>query len=129
MKNRITYICSDRFLKGSLKKLFSIFVNDGYPKHFLKKAIYSTPFFDGPTDDLPLIDVNYKKIPMVGNITDMILILLRGYPEINGTRYNSKKCSCLYPPLKDRTPVEFKYNVVYKTPCLGCNGCYIGQTQ
>lgn len=60
MKNRVSKICHPRFLKRSMKKLFGILLENGYPKSMISKLVYlahderrevvSLPVPEGVTD-------------------------------------------------------------------------------
>lgn len=128
MKNRVSHICHEMFLRDNLKKLYNIFLNNGYPKYLLKKLIYNSNFFDGPTDDNNQQPLKYRKLPHINGLTDRIVSFFKDFPEIKIAKYNTLTNAHLFSKIKDKTPDLLKSNVIYELPCLGCEGVYIGQT-
>lgn len=128
MKNRITHISNERFLKTNLTKLFDLFANNGYPKKILKWLIYNSNVYDGPTDDSGPDSFIYKRLPYVSGLTDQVISLFKSFRHVKIIKYNILKNSNLFSKVKDRTPLMFQSNVIYELPCLNCQGCYIGQT-
>lgn len=49
--------------------------------------------------------------------------------NVSCTFKNVNDLAYLYNPLKDKTPLPFTSNVVYKIPCGGCDASYVGQTE
>lgn len=127
MKNRVTHISDEIFLLANLKKLFNIFLNNGYPKHILNKLIYNSNLFDGPTEPQNT-QVKFKKIPYIKELSHQITGLFRDFPQIQIAKYNTLTNRNLFSKTKDKTPMLYNSNVIYKIPCLECRGCYIGQT-
>lgn len=128
MKNRVTHISDEMFLQNNLKKLFDIFVNNGYPKHILKRLIYNSNIYDGPTEDSNQSEIRFKKLPFIKNITNSITTLFKDFSNIKIAKYNTVKSYNLFSKVKDKTPTLYNNNVVYELPCLNCQGCYVGQT-
>ena len=127
MKNRITHISHESFLHKNLKKLFDTFVNNGYPKHILKKLIYNSNFYDGPTE-ASNVQIKYKKLPFINNLSQSIISIFKDFPHIKIAKYNLLRNSNLFSKVKDKTPLMFNNNVIYELSCLGCQGRYVGQT-
>lgn len=129
MKNRISHISDDNFIQDNFKKLFDSFVNNGYPKNILKKLIYNTNLYDGPTDEDKPTTFIYKRIPLIHSLTHRITPLFKNNaPNLKIAPYNPLTIKNVFSKVKDKTPTLFNSNVVYSLPCSGCNGCYIGQT-
>lgn len=130
MKNRITHISNDKYIKENLKKLFDIFINNGYPKHILNKLIYNSNNFDGPTDSIVESNnpLTYKRIPYIRNLTDKIIQHFKPFPNLRIAKYNPITIKSLFTQIKDSTPLLKVNNVVYRIPCLGCEGSYVGHT-
>lgn len=55
MKNKVTHIINYDF------------ANNGYPKHIVKKRIYNSNIFDGPTDDNANDNYVYRKVAFISN--------------------------------------------------------------
>ncbi|XP_050506278.1 uncharacterized protein LOC126884400 [Diabrotica virgifera virgifera] len=113
MKNRVTTICDRRFLDVNLNKLFEMFLNNGYPKHILKKLIYNTNSCDRALINNPQ-PVIYKKIPYVKNLTDQIVPLFKPFPNIKLVKYNPLLNSKLFSKTKANTPKGLMSNIIYK---------------
>ena len=128
MKNRVSHISDETFLQTNLKKLFDIFLNNGYPKHILKKLIYNSNIYDGPIDDPNQLEIKFKKIPFIPNLTNPVITLFKDFTNIKIAKYNTLKNYNLFSKVKDRTPTLYSNNVVYEISCLNCQGSYIGQT-
>lgn len=128
MKNRITHISNSIFINDNLKKLKNLFLNNGYPGHLLNKLIYSSNFYDGPTEENTEPNVKYKKLPYIRSLTEKIISFFKPFKNIKIAKYNTKKNRQLFTKVKDITPLPFNTNIVYSVSCLGCQGCYIGQT-
>ena len=77
MKNRVTHISDDRFLKENLEKLMQLFLNNGYPRKLLQTLIFRTAFYDGPTEDQVPQSTKYKKIPYIQGLTNNIMKYLK----------------------------------------------------
>lgn len=127
MKNRVTHICHESLLQNNLKKLHNMFLNNGYPNHILKKLIYNSNVYDGPTEDGNNV-VQYRKLPYIHDLTHAVVSIFREFPNIKIAKYNSLGNHKLFSKVKQKTPLEFNNNLIYKVSCLGCQGCYIGQT-
>ena len=109
------------------KKLFNIFINNGYPKHIFRKIIYNSNFYDGSTE--PSEDrVVYKKLSFIKLLSSQIVSVFKEFKNIKIARYNILKNKNLFSQIKDKTPLLYKSNVIYRIPCLGCQGSYVGQT-
>uniref|UniRef100_A0A6P7GU27 Uncharacterized protein LOC114346723 n=1 Tax=Diabrotica virgifera virgifera TaxID=50390 RepID=A0A6P7GU27_DIAVI len=128
MKNRITSIVDDTFLQKNLDILYKIFRNNGYPKHILKKLIYSSNFYDGPVHDSNNKSIIYKKLPFINGLTHSVISIFKDVPNINIAKYNTMNSKQLFSKIKDPVPTLYRSNVVYEIPCLGCQNSYIGQT-
>lgn len=129
MKNRITHISDQSFLKTNLNKILDIFINNGYPKHIAKRLIFNSNTFDGPTDDnAQTPQIKYKKILYTKNLTNRIISLFKSVPHLKIAKYNPLQNQILFSRIKDETPNLYKTNVVYKMSCMGCQSSYVGQT-
>ncbi|KAK9892635.1 hypothetical protein WA026_021013 [Henosepilachna vigintioctopunctata] len=128
MRNRVLRICDERFHRGSLRKLFLIFRNNGYPGHILQKLIYNSRFYDGPIEDTT-VEFNYKKIPFIHGLTNSVVSIFSKYSNIKLAKYSPVKIVNLFSRIKEETPIHLNSSVVYKIPCTDCSGVYIGQTK
>lgn len=128
MKNRVEHISDDRFRNDNKRKLFDLFHNNGYPKALLNKLIYSSNFFDGPTDDGAPVLLKYKKLPYIGGLTNNVVNHFKNFKELKIAKYNTLNIGQLFTNVKDKTPIMSLSNVVYKIPCSGCDKCYVGQS-
>lgn len=127
MKNRIIHISHENFLQLNLKKLFNIFLNNGYPKHILNKLIYNSNIYDGPTEESN-IQIIYKKLPFIDGLTHNIISIFKDFPNIKISKYNNFSNKSLFSRVKQKTPLMFSSNLVYELSCMDCPGRYIGQT-
>lgn len=124
LKNRILYISDACFHKENLNKLFNIFVNNGYPKNILRKLIYNTSKPYTPTKTTEGLNIVYKKLPYIQNLTDNIISYLKEY-DIRIAKYNSLTSKNCFSRTKDRVPILQRSNIVYNIPCLQCDKCYM----
>lgn len=128
MKNRVVHISDESFIKKNLNRLFDLFLNNGYPRNLLKKLIYNSGFFDGPTEDGLPSEIKYKKLPFVRGLTDGVISHFKMLKHVKIARYNTQTIRKIFTKTKDKTPLLQNCNVVYKIPCGQCGGCYVGQT-
>uniref|UniRef100_A0A6P7GNH2 Uncharacterized protein LOC114344818 n=1 Tax=Diabrotica virgifera virgifera TaxID=50390 RepID=A0A6P7GNH2_DIAVI len=128
MKNRILHICDDQFLSTNKRKLFDIFINNGYPRSILKQLIYNSEYYDGQLDRDAPQDFKYRRLPFIENLTNKITALFKPHSNIRIGKYSCINNKSLFSRVKDHTPTMYTTNTIYKLPCLGCDGCYIGQT-
>lgn len=128
MKNRIVHISDETFLHKNLNRLFQLFLNNGYPRTTLKKLIFNSNFYDGPTEDNVPIQVTYKKLSYAHGLTDNVIKHLKPFNSIKIAKYNSVTIKRVFSKIKDETPKFDNTNVIYKIPCQDCDACYIGQT-
>lgn len=128
MKNRVTHISDEKFLRDNLNRLVLMFSNNGYPKHILNKLIYNSNFFDGPVDNVVVDPFTYKKIPFVKGLTENIVSQFKSYNNLKIAKYNTFTVAGVFSRIKDRTHIMDQSDVIYSVPCRDCQGCYVGQT-
>ena len=127
LKNRISKICDERFLKNNLDRLCQILCNNGYPKNLVKKLVYNS---NQVVDVLPIEPPQqkvYRKLPFIPEITSKLVSVLRS-DNIQIANYNVKCIGQLFSKMKTKTPPMLGSNVVYSIPCGECNLVYVGQT-
>ncbi|XP_044754436.1 uncharacterized protein LOC123313562 [Coccinella septempunctata] len=130
MKNRITKICSETYLKEGLNNLFDILTQNSYPKNMLKKLLYATS--EAVTTNAQNNDENnetkyYVSFPNIPGLTSKIKETFKNY-NIQMATYNLKTVKELYSTLKDPIPIGLKSGVVYELNCQDCDKAYVGQT-
>lgn len=129
MKNRIIKIAHPSLREKNLIKLSDIFCNNGYPRPFVNKLLFSTP---APPRVVPhtnnaVENIVYRRLPYVEEITCHLIKILKK-DNIKIAQYNVCTINHLFSKLKTRTPVLGTPNTIYSIPCLNCDQIYIGQS-
>jgi hypothetical protein len=73
-------------------------------------------------------NVKYVSIPYIQGLSEKLNKIVKPH-NIKLAYKNTNNLNYLYTKLKDKIPLKKQTHVVYKIPCGGCNGIYIGQTQ
>lgn len=135
MKNRIHKICHPTFIDKNIRRLYTIFSENGYPSYMLKKLLFESSTLspdqnslshppDVGNDSEPPV---YVGLPNIHDLTSKIKMLFKD-ENVKIATYNMKTLSTLYSKLKDPVPQTLQSNVIYKIPCADCEGTYVGQT-
>ena len=133
LKNRITRLVHPSLLQQAIKRLYLILLDNGYPKLFLNKLLFSTCRREVSTASLnntlqqPNTQIKYVSLPHIPQLTDKLVKALT-IDNIKIARYNLVTNNVNFSNLKDKIPILKNSNVVYSIRCLGCDSQYIGQT-
>ncbi|XP_044760791.1 uncharacterized protein LOC123318241 [Coccinella septempunctata] len=129
MKKRMSRICHESHVKEGIRKLFTIFEENGYPCGMLNKLLFSSHETE---DQRPEIvdtpeQTHYASYPNINGLTNKLKNIFK-QDNIKIAVYNQKTVGKLYTKLKDPIPTKLKSNVVYELKCEDCENKYIGQT-
>ena len=146
MKTRISRIVHPQYRDGALARFRDLMQENGYPRTYLNKLIFSTPNQqalehtssnlapvgqENRTEVVPL-DVEemqklYTSLPHVENLTDKLCRLFSG-SNLKIARFSLVNNSIFFTNKKDKTPLLSKSDVVYQLTCNECKLPYIGQS-
>ena len=129
LKDRVMKLSHKDFHIKNLQKLWDIFLQNGYPRHMLKKLLHTTNKTERLTDiTAPKPPTpTYKRLPFVTGLSQSLSRLFIS-PKLRISYYNLRVVGDLYTRLKADTPECYTSGVVYCIPCKDCGLSYVGQT-
>lgn len=126
LKHRALKLSDQCFHSKNLKIIQTIAKNNNYPTSIVNNILFCQTQETSNT-----VDTRNKKFFKVPNINGLNQNLKRIFKDTDTKPafYSLKTVNTLFTQLKDKIPKLEKSNVIYKINCLGCSGCYIGQTK
>lgn len=142
LKKRIQKIAHIDFRQASLKKLYEILRENGYPHGFLKKLIFCTSNTcisenqEPPSNDPPAEPINdpidnrikFASLPALPGLTNKLINIFSVINNLKIAKYNVTTNRSLFTNLKDKLPLLSKSDCIYSVSCIDCPDIYIGQT-
>lgn len=132
MKHRITNISDPQFLHKNLNILKNIFLQNQYPQKLLNKILFNIGNLINTNIDSSKMPVKYKKLTFVPGLTEKLIkifhdnILDFSFKIIEHYPF---KLASVFSNLKDKVPLKYQSNIIYRVPCGTCHCCYVGQTK
>lgn len=125
------------FHDKNLNLIYDVQRSNGYPhdllcKHIRRRRLSVLAALDSNNNDtgaLALADAGKKfiSIPYVSGLFESLNWTLSKH-NIRLVGTSNRDLSFLFDSGKDTLPFDNRSNVIYKIPCMNCNGVYIGQT-
>lgn len=132
MKNRVIQTSHTSLRTQNLKKLFTLFINSGYPSKLLHKLIFGRTALNNITDNennTPNnVTIKYFSLPYIENLAFKFKRIFSNYDNVKLAYRNKLTIGNLFSKLKDKDNLLDMSDVVYCIPCGQCEKEYIGQT-
>lgn len=131
LKSRALLLSHPQFHDKNLNNIETFLLRNNYPHRLIKKILFS----DNPNNNE--ISNNNKseekrekkflKIPYVRNLSERVASVISN-DKVQMAFKNENTLSKYFSNLKEKTPKDLQSGVIYKIPCLDCEGVYVGQT-
>ena len=123
--HRSTTICCDReSRKQEVAHIFSVFLHNGYPPHFIRRVLWRQAHTRTPVQQDPLTTIT---IPYISGVSERIRRVCANYRIRVFFRSNRTLRSLLTKVRPCAHPVK-STGLIYRIPCLDCDSSYIGET-
>lgn len=132
LKHRVLKLSNTKFHNKNFKIIKHILYKNGYPEDVMNNILYTQSQNQvnniDQNSETPL-NTKYFKIPFIPSLSNKLIHFLK-MENYKIVCYNNKNFnSLLFTKIKDKIPLKFKSNVIYKINCKNCSGVYIGQTK
>lgn len=131
LKSRALKLSHSDFHQKNLNNIKSFLLKNNYPKKLIDKILlkkHITPNIQNTEQNTEQPKIPYLKIPFVKDLSEKIARELK-HDSFSIAFKNENTLRKLFTKQKTPTPKEMQSNVIYKIPCLECDGVYIGQTK
>ena len=135
---RASKICSANKLPDEIKKIKLFASWNNFPQHITNSIIhYARKEKSRKTETDDNVTVIWLCIPYAGTAGDQLIRSLKRKLKFCFKKSANVKFNVIYTThkvgyytnMKDKTPTDYKSNIVYKFTCPGCCATYIGKTE
>jgi len=129
LKHRALNLSDKQFHRKNLEYIHSTLRKNNYPSSLIKKILYIVNNdTNNRISETKTSVIHYAKLTYIKQLSEKLKKTLETEEiKISFKNENTIK-KIFFTSIKDKTPLLWRSNVIYRIPCENCNKSYIGQT-